>query len=73
MKTTNYINKQREKVLEELGFVKEEGRYIHKLSGRKFDFSASSVEGIVMKIFDRGYKVGQKDKIKEIKSTLNIE
>lgn len=58
------IKNERKDILFNLGFKydKQEARHYHSLIGRtSFDFSASSIEGIVYMIFRGGYNIGQSD------------
>jgi hypothetical protein len=72
----NPYNQQKHELLLKLGFhllPNSDHRYVHPLLFGLFDFSASSIEGIVKFIYDQAFNDGKSMKIVEIKRVLEIE
>lgn len=70
----NEMKREKHDLLRKLGFrQKKNNKWEHALIDNEFDFSANSIETIVMTIHHKGHAAGLKQKAKEIKRTLYIE
>jgi len=68
------INKEMDDLLRKLGFgLNKSGKWSHNLIlDEEFDFSASSVEGIIKIVFDSGIRAGTAETQRSIVSALGL-
>lgn len=65
---------KKDEILNALGFEFNQSahRHTHKLTGEiEYDFSANSIEGIIVTILNAGYDNGRKDLKSEFKKLMN--
>jgi hypothetical protein len=69
-----FLEKEKHELLLKLGFYTSSGKnYMHPMLKGLFDFSASSIEGIPVWIYNQAFIDGKSMKIIEIKRVLEIE